>query len=129
MISQTYDRRKAPNGAWIMEDPHWRVEEIEPPTEWLDACAPRAAITSIIPAIALVQFHLLALIIQEGDIDGLRACVILHHLTLYGTGWSAPVKRLASRLGVVLPDNPWDATHGAGLDRPPSPRRPPPGRV
>lgn len=119
LIDQTYSRRKAPNGAWIMSDPDWRVEELDPPSPWLDACAPRVGITSVISAISLVQVHLLAMIEAEGAIDGLRPCVILHYLSLHGTSWSSPIQRLAQRLGVDLPANVWDATHGASLHHAP----------
>lgn len=123
LISQTYSRRKAPNGAWIMADPDWRVEEIDPPSPWLDACAPRIGITSVISAIPLVQAHLLAMVEADGPVDGLRACVILHHLSLHGTTWSSPVRRLAQRLGVELPSDIWEATHGASLHQAPLPNR------
>jgi hypothetical protein len=123
LIDLTYARRKAPNGAWIMEEPDWRVEEIDPPSEWLDACAPRVGIKSVIHQIPLVQAHLLAMVQAEGPIDRLRACVILHHLSLSGTSWSSPIRRLAQRLGVDLPADVWDATHGASLNHAPFSKR------
>ncbi|ULU26580.1 hypothetical protein [Dyella terrae] len=115
LIDLSYQRRKTGPHTWSMADPHWRVEELDPPSPWLDACAPRIGVTSVITAIALVQAHLLGMVETDGAIDGLRACVVLHHLSLHGNTWSTPIQRLAERLKVELPPEPRDATHLASL--------------
>lgn len=128
LIDLSYQRRKTGPHTWAKTEPHWRVEELDPPSPWLDTCAPRVDIVNLIPAIALVQAHLLALVSAEGAVDGLRACVVLHHLSFHGSAWSGAVQRLALRLGVSLPAEPRDATHLAGLQRAPWPGRPKPQR-
>lgn len=123
LIDLWHQRRKTGPHTWSMSEPHWRVEELDPPSPWLDACAPRVGIDTVIPAIALVQAHLLGMVEAEGAIDGLRACVVLHHLSIHGSGWSGPIRRLAERLQVDLPPEPRDATHLASLHSAPIPGR------
>lgn len=124
LIDKSYDRRKTGPNTYSTSEPHWRVEELDPPSPWLDACMPRIGITSLIPAIALVQAHLLGMVEAEGPIDGRRVCVVLHHLSLHGNTWSTPIMRLARRLGVDLPEEPRDLTNMASLAQAPLPGRP-----
>lgn len=115
LLDLWHQRRRTGPQTWSMTEPHWRVEELELPSPWLDTCAPRVGIDSVIPAIALVQAHLLGMVEAEGPIDGLRACVVLHHLSIHGSAWSSPVRRLAERIEVELPPEPRDATNLASL--------------
>lgn len=124
LIDLSYQRRKTGPHSWSMAEPHWRVEELDPPSPWLDACAPRIGVTNAIPAIALVQAHLLGMVEADDPIDGLQACVVLHHLSLHGSTWSSPIRRLAERLKVELPAEPRDATHLASLQSARFPSRP-----
>lgn len=119
LIDQWHQRRKTGPQTWSMAEPHWRVEELDPPSPWLDACAPRVEISTLIPAVALVQARLLAMVEADGPIDALQACVVLHHLSFHSSAWSASVQRLAGRLGVELPPHPRDATHMASLNATP----------
>lgn len=121
LIDKTYDRRKTGPNTYSMSEPFWHVGELDPLSPWLDACAPRALVSNLVPAIALVQAHLLGMVEAEGPIDGRRVCIVLHHLSLHGTTWSTPVRRLAARLGVELPDDPRDFTHMASLQQEPLP--------
>lgn len=123
LINKSYDRRKTGPNTYAVNEPHWRVEELDPPSPWLDACMPRIGITSLIPAIALVQAHLLGMVEAEGPIDGRRVCIVLHHLSLHGSTWSTPIQRLAGRLGVDLPEEPRDLTNMASLQQAPLPGR------
>ncbi|NII74192.1 hypothetical protein FHW84_002777 [Dyella sp. SG562] len=123
LIGQWHWRRQTGPKTWSLSDPHWRVEELDPPSPWLDACAPRTEIANLIPAIALVQAHLLGMVEADGPIDGLKACVALHHLSFHGSAWSEPVRRLADRLDVELPAEPRDATNMASLQQAPLPGR------
>lgn len=122
LIALWHWRRRTGPSTWSLSDPHWRVEELDPPSPWLDACAPRTEIANLIPAIALVQAHLLAMIEGEGPIDGMDACTALHHLSFHSATWSSAVRRLADRLGVQLPEEPREATHLASLEQRPLPR-------
>lgn len=123
LIAKSYDRRRTGPNTYAVTDPHWRIEELVPPSPWLDACMPRIGITSVISAIALVQVHLLGMVEAEGQIDGRQACVVLHHLSIHGSTWSTPIQRLAGRLGVDLPGEPRELTYMASLQQTPLPGR------
>lgn len=106
LIDKTYDRRKTGPNTYSMSEAFWHVGGLDPLPPWLDACAPRVLVSSLVPAIALVQVHLLGVVEADEPIDGREACIVLHHLSQHSSAWSTPVRRLAARLGVELPDDP-----------------------
>lgn len=98
-------------------DWYGRVCDIERPSAWLDGVPSNFAVTGVVSNMMRVQSHLLAMIAAPGDIDGLRACVVLQHIAgdTQSSGWSKPVLRLAAQLGVTLPEGPSAVTHHATL--------------
>jgi hypothetical protein len=98
-------------------DWYGRVRDLERPSAWLDGVPDNWAVTGVVGKMMRVQTHLLAMIATPGDIDGLRACVVLQHIAgdTQTRGWSKPVLRLAAQLGVSLPAGPRSVTHQATL--------------
>jgi len=94
-----------------------RVRDLERPSAWLDGVPDNFAVTGVVGHMMLVQTHLLAMIATPGDIDGLRACVVLQHIAgdTRSSGWSKPVLRLAAQMGVELPIGPGVVTRQATL--------------
>ena len=95
-----------------------RVRDLERPSAWLDGVPDNFAVSGVFDHIMRVQTHLLAMVASEGDIDGLRACLVLQHIAndRQSSGWSKPVLRLAAQLGVTLPKGPSSVTNQGTLD-------------
>jgi len=101
-----------PSAEW-----YGRVRDLERPSAWLDGVPANYAVTGVVGHMMRVQTHLLAMIATPGDIDGLRACVVLQHIACdtQSSGWSKPVLRLAAQLGVSLPAGPGVVVHRTTL--------------
>jgi len=95
-----------------------RARDLERPSAWLDGVPDNTAVSGVFVRIIRVQTHLLAMVMAEGEIDGLHACRVLQHVAhdVKSEGWSTPVLRLAAQLGVELPVGPRSLTHMAGLE-------------
>lgn len=104
---------------FLKQSAEWygRVRDLERPSAWLDGVPDNWAVTGVVGRMMRVQTHLLAMVATSGDIDGLRACVVLQHVAgdTQSTGWSKPVLRLAAQLGVSLPAGPGAVMHQATL--------------
>lgn len=122
LLQLSMTQRRLPGGN-IAKDAHWAVCDLDPPSEWLDACPPRTSLSGALSAVALALAHLLAMIDAEQPIDPRLACVVLQHVSLGGSRWSSPVSRLAARLNVSLANSPMEETHGVWLHGRPLPRR------
>jgi hypothetical protein len=104
---------------FLKQSAEWygRVRDLERPSAWLDGVPSNFAVTGVVGRMMRVQTHLLAMIATPGDIDGLRACVVLQHIAgdTQSSGWSKPVLRLAAQLGVSLPAGPAVVMHQTTL--------------
>ena len=98
-------------------DWYGRVRDLERPSAWLDGVPDNMAVSGVFVRIMRVQAHLLAMVMADGEIDGLHACRVLQHVAndVQMDGWSLPVLRLAAQLGVELPAGPRTLTHMAEL--------------
>ena len=107
-----------PSLAKPCSDWYGRVRDLERPSAWLDGVPDNMAVSGVFVRIMRVQTHLLAMVMAEGEIDGLHACRVLQHVAhdVKTEGWSTPVLRLAAQLGVKLPVGPRSLTHMAGLE-------------
>ena len=103
----------------LRSSPEWygRVRDLERTSAWLDGVLDNFALSGVFNHVMRVQSHLLAMIAREGEIDCLRACVVLQHIAndRQSSGWPKPVLRLATQLGVTFSPGPGEVTFQSTL--------------
>lgn len=123
LLAKLPEGRRMPNGVIRSAvDSRWRLEDLGWTSPWLDQVSPGQLVENVVPRVALVQAHLLAML-EAGDIDPRKACLAVHHLCAGGR-WSGMVKRLAKRWQVDLAPLPMEELRGpSALEREPLPER------